>query len=48
MLARCFVRLAILSLRAAGRFAEANDKAALRAHEPVLRRLLKPPGSLAT
>lgn len=48
MIARVFIRLAVWSLGAAGRFAEANDRAALRAHLPLLRRLLRPPGSLAT
>jgi len=43
-----FIRLAIWSLRRAGRFARANDKAALGTLQPLLLRLLRPPGSLAT
>ena len=35
-LGRLFIRLAVWSLRAANRFAEANDKAALRASTHLL------------
>jgi hypothetical protein len=42
-MARLFIRLAVWSLRVAGRFAEANDKAALRSLQPLLAYLLMSP-----
>jgi hypothetical protein len=44
---RLFVRLAVRSLQVAGRFAKANDKAALRAFEPLLTYLLLSPAERA-